>query len=216
MSAVGNHLEELPESLGDLQQLQELELSGNRLRALPESIGRLGAYPLPLSRAGILPWPCIARGWRAKPIVHWQSPLKHALPLHATQIPSEATVTCAPVGLLRKLALNGNALAALPAGLGGLRALASLALQANDLTSLPASMSALAQLQDLNLSDNRLASLPEGALEALPALKALWLYGNELTQLPAGILRAPALRGRLYQDPYVTLLLALEVRSRGA
>ena len=34
-------LNELPESIGQLKQLQSLNLSNNRLRALPDSVGQL-------------------------------------------------------------------------------------------------------------------------------------------------------------------------------
>lgn len=54
---MGNLLETLPDSLGDLQELRELEVAGNRLHSLPDSIGNLGAHSSSAS--------CSADRWHA-------------------------------------------------------------------------------------------------------------------------------------------------------
>ena len=57
---------------------------------------------------------------------------------------------CGCAGNLRKLELNGNALEALPDGVGALTALTQLTLQSNRLTSLPEGLGNLqASLTDL-------------------------------------------------------------------
>ncbi|MBD1893208.1 COR domain-containing protein [Coleofasciculus sp. FACHB-129] len=125
-----NQLTELPEAIAALTQLQELDLSYNQLTELPEAIAAL------------------------------------------TQ--------------LQKLDLCDNELTELPEAIAALTQLQELNLSYNQLTELPEAIAALTQLQELDLSDNELTELPE-EIAALTQLQKLDLCSNELTELPTSI-----------------------------
>lgn len=63
--------------------------------------------------------------------------------LPVLKVHPEEFLRAAVAGSLRKLELNGNALTALPVGMGALTALTQLALQGNQLTALPEELSSL-------------------------------------------------------------------------
>ena len=155
-----NQLTTLPESLSQLTQLQSLNLSGNQLAALPESLGQLTQL--------------------------------QSLDLSSNQL------TALPESLgqftqLQSLNLSGNQLGALPESLGRLTQLRSLTLSSNQLTALPESLGRLTQLETLNLSENQLTGLPE-SLGQLTLLKSLVLGPNPLGDIPAAVSRLKSLR----------------------
>lgn len=156
LSAPGNVLTELPASLGALSALQTLALAGNALTALPAALTRLGA------RARACRWvplglPAKARACSrpvAPPAAHAIVRCRSGAAAGAAKCPGhwglrpwqaaramESMSACA--GSLRKLELHGNAVAALPEGMGALTALTQLALQGNALTELPEDFSCL-------------------------------------------------------------------------
>lgn len=146
LNLLGNELRDLPKSLSQLTQLQTLDLWGNYLTALPESLGKLTQ----------LWWLNIARNQLT------------ALPKWIGQLER-----------LRSLDLSYNKLRALPEWLGELRQLRELELAGNGFTSLPERFDCLQQLQVLDVSENRLTDLP-ASLGQLRQLKTFFCTNNPL------------------------------------
>ncbi|MFT5322430.1 MAG: hypothetical protein ACI8P0_000265 [Planctomycetaceae bacterium] len=166
-------LNELPESLGQLTQLQTLDLSDNQLAALPEWLGRLTQLQmLDLSDNQLAALP------------EWLGRLTQLQTLNL----SRNQLTALPESLgqltqLQTLNLSRNRLTALPESLGQLTQLQTLNLYLNQLTVLPESLGQLTQLQTLELAANQLTTLPE-SLGQLKQLQRLDVDGNRLTTLP--------------------------------
>jgi Leucine-rich repeat (LRR) protein len=174
-------LTELPESLGQLPQLQSLDLSSNQLTALPESLGQLPQLQsLDLSSNQLTALPeSLGQLTQLRSLNLSQNQLV-ALPGSLGQLTQ-----------LRSLNLSYNQLVALPWPLGLLTQLQSLDLSRNLLTALPESLAQLTrlrllrqftQLQSLNLSGNQLTALPEW-LGQLTQLQSLDLSYNQLIAL---------------------------------
>jgi len=150
----GNHLRSLPESMGQLTQLQSLDLSGNQLRSLPESLGLLTA-------------------------------LKQ-LYIHHNQFPSLLRVIFQIKGLSGFYAA-GLKLKSLPAEIGQLLELEELFLGDNQLVTLPPEIGNLKSLKSLYLVQNHLVNLPP-EIRNLTSLTHLYLHGNPGLQLPEDVL----------------------------
>jgi Leucine-rich repeat (LRR) protein len=144
-------LTELPESIGNLIQLQKLDLGGdwvkrgdenNKLTTLPNSLKQLAQLQLlNLSSNQLTPPP------------EWLGQL--------TQ--------------LQSLNLSRNQLKEIPEWTRQLTQLQSLDISDNELTTLPDSLGQLTQLTELDLSDNQLTALPDslGQLTQLESLNFL-------------------------------------------
>ncbi|XP_067412973.1 malignant fibrous histiocytoma-amplified sequence 1 [Emydura macquarii macquarii] len=174
----------LPGRLGALRQLEELDLSFNRLRRLPEALGRLQQL-------------------RSLDVDHNQlpgfpPPLLELGALEELDCSGNRQLRALPEGIaalrrLKILWLSGTGLGALPEGLCRLGALESLMLDGNQLRALPPGFSSLQRLKMLNLSSNLLSEFPEAVL-ALPGLEELYLSRNQLTLLPARLCQLRQLR----------------------
>ena len=178
----GNQLTALPEWLGQLTQLQDLNFENNRLTALPESLGQLTQLQtLDLS------------GNQLTALPEWLGQLTQLQDLNF----ENNRLTALPESLgqltqLQTLDLRNNQLTALPESLGQLEQLQTLYLTGNQLTALPESLGQLTQLQTLRLESNDLTALPE-SLGQLTQLQTLFLYGNQLTALPESLRRCERL-----------------------
>jgi len=189
-------LTELPESLGQLTQLQSLDLSNNQLTALPEWLGqltqlqslslydnRLTALPEWLGQLTQLQSLSLS-GNQLTALPEWLGQLTRlqALNLSGNQL------TALPEWLgqltqLQSLDLSGNQLTALPEWLGQLTLLQTLRLGGDALTILPECLAKLEGLEILSISNSDLAYLPE-TLRKLVRLKELYLNDNNLRALP--------------------------------
>ena len=173
VSLANRGLASLPEWLGSLTALTELDLGGNQLTALPETLGNLTA--LTTLRLG-------GNQLTALPETLGSLTALTELRLGGNQLTS-LPETLGNLTALTELRLDGNQLMALPETLGNLTALTALGLGGNRLTGLPETLGNLTALTTLGLGRNRLTSLPE-ALGNLTALTALRLDGNQLIALP--------------------------------
>ena len=189
-------LRELPESIGQLTQLQELYLQEDKLTALPESIGRLTQLQeLDLSTNALTALPesigqltqlqkLTLHGNRLTTLPGWIGRLTQLRGLYLGETQMNALPeSISQLTHLRKLMLFSNRLTVLPESMGHLTQLQDLLLYNNQLTALPESIGQLTQLQELFLNDNQLTALPE-SIGRLTQLRDLLLYNNQLTALP--------------------------------
>ncbi len=159
----GNKLECLPVSIGELKNLETLYLSHNNLGCLPDSIGELKNLEylnLDYNKLGCLP------------------------------------DSIGKLESLKTLYLDSNELKELPDSIGKLESLKTLYLYNNKLGCLPDSIGNLKSLKYLNLRGNKLGCLPDSIGE-FKSLEYLNLRGNKLGSLP-GWLKALKKKGIAY------------------
>lgn len=163
----------LPESLGQLTQLHELELRNHQFRAFPEWLGQLRELQV-----------LDLRGNRISRLPEWLRQLSQLqeLYLNANQL-TELPEWLGQFTQLQMLHLSSNQLSALPECVGQLTELQRLFLADNQLSTLPERLGQLTQLQELDLGGNRLRAMPE-SLAQLTHLPVLYLDSNQLTALP--------------------------------
>ena len=190
-----NQLTALPDWLGQLKQLQRLDLAGNQLTALPDWLGQLKQLQeLYVARNRLT----------ALPDSLGKLTQLQRLDLAVNQL------TALPDSLgrltqLQEAYLLNNQLTALPDSLGKLTQLQELYLLNNQLTALPDSLGQLAQLQVLHLAGNRLKALPD-SLGLLAQLQQLYLSGNRLTALPDSLGQLTQLQRLSVRDNRLTAL----------
>ena len=169
-------LTELPESLGQLMQLQTLKLDNNKLTALPESLGQLKqlqSLSLGNNRLTALP-ECLGQ-------------LKQLQSLDVSG--NQLTVLSESLGKLtqlRWLDLAYNQLTELPEWFGQLTQLRIVDVLGNQITRLPDSMVRITRLESLSLWKNRVQSLPD-FLGSFSNLHTLYLGENQLSDLPVSL-----------------------------
>ena len=189
----------LPDEIGQLANLENLDLSGNQLRSLPQSFAkltklrglklrhnRLSSVPQLIGRLANLRWLDLAsNALTSLPESLGQLRNLEALTLYGNKL---ATVPSSIEQLqnLRGLDLAYCELTSLPESLAGLARLESLHLEGNNLASLPSSLGKLAKLQTLDLGSNRFSSLPE-SIDQLTGLLVLHIDHNKLTSLPHSV-----------------------------
>lgn len=166
LSAVGNDIEYLSPNVGLLLNLRELNLIENNLQELPDSICSLTQ----LTKLRLL-----------------GNELTH-LPENIGELVN-----------LQHLNASENKLETVPDSFGCLQSLQFLDASLNDIFQLPESFGALSSLQNLNLSENALLYLPE-SFSDLPAIEILDLSHNSITSLPDDQFRSSALIKELYLD----------------
>lgn len=112
--------------------------------------------------------------------------------------------------------LSKNRIQALPASIGGLRALKILLADVNALTRLPASLGLCCSLRILNLASNNLLAMPD-EIGKLAELRVLNLSNNYLRSLPESIANLPNLTALWLNDnqkkPLVSLQRELDEKS---
>ncbi|MFX1533705.1 MAG: leucine-rich repeat domain-containing protein [Promethearchaeota archaeon] len=144
-------LDSLPESLGSLDNLQELWLYGNQLNSLPESFGLLkNLKDLYLSSNQLQSLPKSFGNLKKLDFLDLSHNQLSDLPEPICQLTN-----------LQTLSLSANQLKSLPEKFGRLRNLKELFLRENQLRSLPESFGQLTLLFELDLSKNRLNFIPE-------------------------------------------------------
>ena len=169
-------ISELPEAIGRLTNLQELNLFGNQLTALPESIGRLTnlrLLSLDCNRLTALP-EAIGR------LTNLQQ-----LSLSGNQLTALPEAT-EKLTKLQELQLDDNELGTFPEVIGKLINLQRLDCDGNGLTVLPTIIGQLEKLEVLYLDKNRLSVLPD-SIGSLTNLQELHLSANQLTTLPVSL-----------------------------
>jgi hypothetical protein len=152
-----NKLTELPKEIGQLTNLKILKLSNNKLTELPKEIGQIT---------------------NLQELYLFDNML--------TELPEEI----GQLTNLKILSLSRNKFTDLPKEIGQLTNLKSLRLSSNNLTGLPTAelkeIGQLTNLQELFLYDNLLRELPK-EIGQLTNLKNLSIIANMLTELPKEI-----------------------------
>eukprot|EP00762_Andalucia_godoyi_P007138 ANDGO_01823.mRNA.1 putative leucine-rich repeat receptor-like protein kinase At1g35710 len=190
----------IPESLGTLSKLQQLDLSLNLLTgSIPESLGTLsqlqyldlnsnqleGSIPSLLGKFSLLQYLDLSSNQLTGSIPQSLGNLSQLqnLDLYSNELTGAIPSSLSNLSQLLFLTLFSNQLTgSIPASLGNLSQLRLLSLYSNQLTgSIPPSLGNLSQLLLLDLSCNQLTGLIPPSLGNLPQLQELGLYANQLT-----------------------------------
>jgi len=178
-------LTELPESIGNLIQLQKLDLGGdwvkrgdenNKLTTLPNSLKQLAQLQLlNLSSNQLTPPP------------EWLGQLTQlqSLNLSRNQL-KEIPEWTRQLTQLQSLDISDNELTTLPDSLGQLTQLTELDLSDNQLTALPDSLGQLTQLESLNFFSNRIKAIPDW-IDQFQSLVSFAIGNNPITSLPESL-----------------------------
>ena len=168
----GNQLMSLPESIGNLPDLIELDLHGNYLTSLPKSIGNLSSLTkLNLSNNQLISLP--------ETIGNLSNLVE--LDLHGNKL-DNIPESIGNLSSLTKLNLSNNQLMSLPKSIGNLSSLVELDMFANKFTHLPSCIENLFALIELEITSNQLASLPKW-IGNMSNLTYLILNGNLIDDL---------------------------------
>ncbi|MCP4439540.1 MAG: hypothetical protein GY810_11410 [Aureispira sp.] len=150
-------LEQLPEELGQLQNLKRLNLMNNSLKELPKSLWTLTNLEF---------------------LYLENNEFDNSITVALKNINKLKKLKDFRIGDFRP----SIPVRKLPESIGELVNLEKLELNRTQLTNLPQSISDLKKLKQLFLSYNRLTTLPD--LSSLKNLEKLSVYGNKLTKLP--------------------------------
>ena len=152
LSLTDNHLQSLPDEIGQLEQLRLLDASRNSLTLLPASLYRLSSLQTLLLAHNSLSddsFPAVTEGMGSI------LPSLHHLDLasnHLTRFPSFLPHTLG----LAELKASHNSLSSLDSVVGRMASLRLLELHSNQLTALPHELARCSKLKSLLLEDNPL------------------------------------------------------------
>ena len=173
----GNGLSEVPAEIGQLTKLRKLNLANNQLSEVPAEIGQLKNLQELYLHTNQL---------REVPAEIWQLASLQFLNLGYGNQVREVPAEIGQLTNLRTLLLDRNQLSEMPAEIGQLMNLQRLELHNNQLREVPAEIWQLTNLRELNLSRNQLREVP-AEIGQLMNLQRLELHNNQLTEVPAEI-----------------------------
>ena len=168
----------LPESIGSLSRLKNLDLSYNKLKILPNSFSKLSKLKsLDLSWNDFVSLPtalCNLNSFKLikleanhndiNNIPEWLQKFKH----------------------LKHLDLSHNNILDIPDSINSLKSLEYLDLSENNIKEFPESIYSLTSLKTLRLSYNKIKRIPR-SIGAFSSLKTLWLNNNDVQEIPEPI-----------------------------
>ncbi|KAE8678495.1 Plant intracellular Ras-group-related LRR protein 5 [Hibiscus syriacus] len=171
-----DQIEWLPVSIGKLNDVTELDISGNRIMALPPSIGGLQA----LTKLDFHSNQLINLPDSVGELVNLIE-----LDLHANRLKS-LPASFGNLTNLMNLDLSSNEFTHLPEAIGNLSSLKRLIVETNELEELPYTIGNCSSLSELKLDFNQIKALPE-AIGKLQCLEILTAHYNRLKGLPTTI-----------------------------
>jgi len=185
----------LPESIGKLSGLTDLDVSNTRLTTLPESIGMLSNLTkLDLFHNKLTTLPHSIKSLKELKYLNLRSNCLTTLPKEMGQL-----------GSLKELVIRNNKITSFPDSLGGCSSLRVILAQKNQLHTVPATFSRLQKLRILNIANNPITTVPE-ELAQLENLTEISLNFCNLKELPLAITKFRLLkRLRLNSNSLATL-----------
>lgn len=173
LNLLQNKISSLPPEIGKLHSLRNLNLSGNRLRAIPAEIGNLrNLESLTLSDNAITSLPDELGKLQSLRSLHLLNYTLYDIPAAIGDLQN-----------LRELRVSAWSLGHILSALPHMTELEILDLSNSELTQLPTDIRHLTKLRKLDLSHNQLISIPPEIGE-LSNLQGLNLANNRLTELP--------------------------------
>ncbi len=167
------NLEEIPEWVFKLKNLETLSLYNNKITKIPEWLSKLvNLKVLLLSNNKITKIP------------EWVFKLKNLeiLSLYNNKI-TEIPEWISKLEKLKDLSLSDNQIIKIPEWIFKLKKLKDLSLSGNKITKIPEWISKLIKLESLGLSRNQITEIPKW-ISKLVNLKLLWLSKNKITEVP--------------------------------
>jgi len=169
-------LSSLPDSIGNLTNLEKLNVEHNKLTSLPDSIGNLiNLKKLLLSNNTLTGLPDSICDLKNLIVLGLEMNWLASLPNNFGNLTN-----------LTELYLGSNELASLPNNFGNLTKLTELYLDSNNLSSLPESISQLENLDAAHLNSNNFSIFPKVICQ-ITNLNSLYLTHNKLTNIPKEI-----------------------------
>ena len=176
LSAIGNGLNRLPDSIGQLTNLEGVLLNDNNLTHLPATLAALRKLRV-LNLVGNE-----LQTWNEEFSAAFSESITH-LHLDENKL-SSLPESFGSMSKLRVLELGDNSIPSLPETFGNLQELEILNLSRNKLTELPRSFADLPNLVALDLTANKLENLPD-TFKSSRKLQRLFLDKNSVKLLPA-------------------------------
>ncbi|WP_032916663.1 DUF4132 domain-containing protein [Leptospira santarosai] len=187
---------EIPESIGNLKRLTDLNLGKNKLSALPAGIGKLEQLIhlyLDSNQFSIFPDAVLSLKNLQSLWIRWnqivslpdgigQMNFLKELSLHENQL-SDVPSAISKMAQLAELNLGKNKLTKFPEAVTQIKNLRLLDLGKNQITSIPDSIGNLGTLEVLDLESTLIDSLPK-TIEELTSLETLYLKKTKLKDLP--------------------------------
>ena len=173
---IGNKLSYLPQEIGLLSQLEELQIVGNQLSSLPAEIVQLSnlqSLDLSSNQLSSLPAEIV------------QLSNLQSLNLSGNQL-SSLPAEIGQLSNLQSLIVYSNRLSGFPKVITQLIKLEKLDLDGAQISRLPAEIVQLKNLQSLDLRNNQLSIFPK-EITQLSNLESLYLSRNQLSSLPTEI-----------------------------
>ncbi|XP_039165587.1 disease resistance protein RPV1 [Eucalyptus grandis] len=169
-------IRELPDSIGDLKMMEKMHLGCTKIRSLPNSIGGLESLKRLLMTSSKI---------RVLPNSIGDLKSLEELDLKQTQI-RELPNTIGGLESLIYLCLSNTKITALPASIGYLKRLNSLFMNLSKIRELPNSIGDLKSLKNMDLASTQVTVLPN-SIGGLESLLYLDLSDLEITEMPASI-----------------------------
>jgi small GTP-binding protein len=207
LNLFGQELTELPPEIGQLTNLNSLDLRSNQLTVIPPEINQLTNLTklylgwnilTAISQENVQLTNLIMLDFSNNQLTYVLPEIGHLISLTELYLGgNKLTALPLEIGQLTSLAwldLSDNQLTAVPPEVGHLRNLTWLDLNVNQLTAVPPEIGQLTSLSELYLSGNKLTAVPP-EIGQLTSLTELYLSGNKLTAVPPEIGQLTSLTG---------------------